>query len=61
MENFMMNLNQFVCVGGIDLLIGCEKELECVIQVFCCCCKNNLLLVGEFGVGKIVIVEGFVW
>lgn len=58
---FMQNLNQMVKDGCIDLLIGCEFEVECVVQVLCCCCKNNLLFVGEVGVGKIVIVEGFVY
>lgn len=31
-----------------------------MIDVFGCCCKNNLICVGEFGVGKIVVVEGLV-
>ncbi|SPX10978.1 ATP-dependent Clp protease ATP-binding subunit [Escherichia coli] len=52
MENFTTNLNQLARVGGIDPLIGREKELERAIQVLCRRRKNNPLLVGESGVGK---------
>lgn len=57
---YIVNLNEKVKVGGVDLLIGCDCEVECCVQVLCCCCKNNLLFVGDLGVGKIVIVEGIV-
>ncbi|HBR2108554.1 TPA: ATP-dependent Clp protease ATP-binding subunit ClpA [Klebsiella variicola] len=58
MENFTTNLNQLARVGGIDPLIGREKELERAIQVLCRRRKNNPLLVGESGVGKTAIAEG---
>ena len=45
-------------MGGIDPLIGREKELERAIQVLCRRRKNNPLLVGESGVGKTAIAEG---
>ncbi|WP_341515609.1 ATP-dependent Clp protease ATP-binding subunit ClpA [Salmonella enterica] len=61
MENFTTNLNQLARVGGIDPLIGREKELERAIQVLCRRRKNNPLLVGESGVGKTAIAEGLVW
>ncbi|WP_114191958.1 ATP-dependent Clp protease ATP-binding subunit ClpA [Edaphovirga cremea] len=61
MENFTTNLNQLARVGGIDPLIGREKELERAIQVFCRRRKNNPLLVGESGVGKTAIAEGLAW
>ncbi len=35
MENFTTNLYQLARVGGIDRLIGREKELERAIQVLC--------------------------
>lgn len=57
---YCVDLNKKVFKGDVDLLIGCVDEVECCIQVLCCRCKNNLLLVGDFGVGKIVIVEGLV-
>ena len=58
MENFTTNLNQLARVGGIDPLIGREKELERAIQVLCRRRKNNPLQVGESGVGKTAIAEG---
>lgn len=60
-DNFTTNLNQLARVGGIDPLIGREKELERAIQVFCRRRKNNPLLVGESGVGKTAIAEGLAW
>ena len=61
MENFTTNLNQLARVGGIDPLIGRDKELERAIQVLCRRRKNNPLLVGESGVGKTAIAEGLAW
>ncbi|HDW1109650.1 TPA: ATP-dependent Clp protease ATP-binding subunit ClpA [Enterobacter hormaechei subsp. hoffmannii] len=61
MENFTTNLNQLARVGGIDPLIGRDKELERAIQVLCRRRKNNPLLVGETGVGKTAIAEGLAW
>ncbi|ACS86052.1 MULTISPECIES: ATP-dependent Clp protease ATP-binding subunit ClpA [Musicola] len=61
MENFTTNLNQLARVGGIDPLIGRDRELERTIQVLCRRRKNNPLLVGESGVGKTAIAEGLAW
>ena len=61
MENFTTNLNQLARGGGIDPLIGRDKELERAIQVLCRRRKNNPLLVGESGVGKTAIAEGLAW
>ncbi|WP_312664950.1 ATP-dependent Clp protease ATP-binding subunit ClpA [Pantoea sp. CTOTU49201] len=61
MENFTTNLNQLARVGGIDPLIGRDKELERTVQVLCRRRKNNPLLVGESGVGKTAIAEGLAW
>ncbi|MGL9723661.1 ATP-dependent Clp protease ATP-binding subunit ClpA [Sodalis sp. (in: enterobacteria)] len=60
-ENFTTNLNQLARVGGIDPLIGRDRELERAIQVLCRRRKNNPLLVGESGVGKTAIAEGLAW
>ncbi|SKC32913.1 ATP-dependent Clp protease ATP-binding subunit ClpA [Photobacterium piscicola] len=61
LENFATNLNQLAKSGGIDPLIGRDKELERTIQVLCRRRKNNPLLVGEAGVGKTAIAEGLAW
>jgi ATP-dependent Clp protease ATP-binding subunit ClpC len=42
-----------------DPLIGRDYELECVVQILCRRTKNNPVLIGEAGVGKTAIVEGF--
>lgn len=47
-------------MGLIDFVIGWEEEVECVIEILNRRNKNNLVLIGEFGVGKIVVVEGLV-
>ena len=61
MENFTTNLNQLARNGGIDPLIGRDKEVERAVQVLCRRRKNNPLLVGESGVGKTAIAEGLAW
>ena len=40
-------------------MIGREKEIERAIQILCRRTKNNPVLLGEAGVGKTAIVEGF--
>nr|WP_086938010.1 ATP-dependent Clp protease ATP-binding subunit ClpA [Thaumasiovibrio occultus] len=61
LENFATNLNDLAKAGGIDPLIGRDKELERTIQILCRRRKNNPLLVGEAGVGKTAIAEGLAW
>lgn len=46
--------------GKFDLVIGCDVEICNVIWILFRKIKNNLVLIGELGVGKIVIVEGLV-
>ena len=58
---FTINLNEQVVAGGIDPLIGREKELERCVQILCRRRKNNPLLVGESGVGKTAIAEGLAY
>lgn len=55
---FALNLNEKAAKGGIDPLVGRELELERTIQVLCRRRKNNIIFVGEPGVGKTAIVEG---
>ena len=40
-------------------MIGREREIERAIQILCRRTKNNPVLLGEAGVGKTAIVEGF--
>jgi ATP-dependent Clp protease ATP-binding subunit ClpA len=53
-----VDLVQKAADGGIDPLVGREKELKRTIQVLCRRRKNNIVFVGDPGVGKTAIVEG---
>ncbi|MCK5426165.1 MAG: ATP-dependent Clp protease ATP-binding subunit ClpA [Thermodesulfovibrionia bacterium] len=55
---FTVDLVQKAAEGGIDPLVGREKELKRTVQVLCRRRKNNIVFVGEPGVGKTAIVEG---
>ncbi len=44
--------------GGIDPVIGREREILRVCEILCRRKKNNPILVGESGVGKTAIAEG---
>ena len=44
--------------GGIDNVVGRDKEIERVIQILSRRTKNNPCLIGEPGVGKTAIAEG---
>lgn len=55
---FALNLNEKAAKGGIDPLVGRGPELERTIQALCRRRKNNIIFVGEPGVGKTAIVEG---
>jgi len=58
-ESFTVNLLKEAEKGNIDPLIGREDVLERMTHTLCRRTKNNPLLVGEPGVGKTAIVEGF--
>src|SRR5204863_4306413 len=59
LEAFTTDLVAEAAAGRIDPLIGRERELERTIQVLCRRRKNNPIYVGDPGVGKTAIVEGF--
>jgi len=56
----LIRLNDLALQGRLDPLIGRERELARLMQVLCRRNKNNPVLVGDSGVGKTAIVEGFV-
>jgi ATP-dependent Clp protease ATP-binding subunit ClpA len=58
LTEFTVDLVQKAADGGIDPLVGRGKELKRTIQVLCRRRKNNVVFVGEPGVGKTAIVEG---
>ncbi|MBF0545702.1 MAG: ATP-dependent Clp protease ATP-binding subunit ClpA [Candidatus Riflebacteria bacterium] len=55
---FTRNLNEAAKKGEIDPLIGRQKELKRAIEILSRRRKNNLVFVGEPGVGKTAIAEG---
>jgi ATP-dependent Clp protease ATP-binding subunit ClpC len=55
---FGRNLTAVARDGGLDPIIGRDREIERVIQILCKRTKNNPALIGEAGVGKTAIVEG---
>ncbi len=57
-EKFAVNLTAKAARGEIDPLVGRSTELERTIQVLSRRKKNNVIFVGEPGVGKTAIVEG---
>lgn len=58
LKMFTVNLEEKASSGGIDPLVGRDAELKSTIQVLCRRRKNNVVFVGEPGVGKTAIVEG---
>ena len=59
LDQFGRNLTQAAREGKLDPVIGREKEIERVMQVLSRRTKNNPVLIGEPGVGKTAVVEGF--
>ncbi|HET6515500.1 MAG TPA: ATP-dependent Clp protease ATP-binding subunit ClpA [Thermodesulfovibrionales bacterium] len=55
---FTVNLNERAAKGDIDPLVGRDLELARTMQVLSRRRKNNIVFVGEPGVGKTAIVEG---
>ncbi|HWL07801.1 MAG TPA: ATP-dependent Clp protease ATP-binding subunit [Planctomicrobium sp.] len=59
LDSFGRDLTELARQGKLDPVIGRANEIERVTQVLCRRQKNNPVLLGEAGVGKTAIVEGF--
>jgi ATP-dependent Clp protease ATP-binding subunit ClpC len=59
LDSFGRDLTELARQGALDPVIGRTNEIERAIQVLCRRTKNNPVLLGEAGVGKTAIVEGF--
>ncbi len=59
LDQFGRNLTQLAGQNKLDPVIGRDKEIERVMQVLARRTKNNPVLIGEPGVGKTAVVEGF--
>tara|TARA_B100001559_G_scaffold236730_1_gene199736 strand:+ start:600 stop:2858 length:2259 start_codon:yes stop_codon:yes gene_type:complete len=61
LRSFTTNLNAEVDQGKIDPVIGRIDELDSIALALGRRAKNNVLLVGDPGVGKTAIAEGLAW
>ena len=57
LEQYCTNLNEKAKRGGIDRIVGRDRELDRVMQILCRRQKNNPCLIGEPGVGKTAVAE----
>jgi len=57
-ERSLRNLTELHFAGGLDPIIGRDKEINQVCEVLMRRRKSNVLLVGEPGVGKTALMEG---
>lgn len=58
LEKFGRNVNAAVKEGKVDPVIGRDEEIRKVVQILARKTKNNVILIGEPGVGKTAVVEG---
>jgi len=59
LDSFGRDLTELAKQNKLDPVIGRDREIERAIQILCRRTKNNPVLLGEAGVGKTAIVEGF--
>jgi ATP-dependent Clp protease ATP-binding subunit ClpC len=59
LDSFGRDLTELARQAKLDPVIGRQDEIERVIQILSRRQKNNPVLLGEAGVGKTAIVEGF--
>jgi len=57
-EQFCYNLNEMAEKGDIDDIIGRETEIDDIAHILARRKKNNVIILGEPGVGKTAIAEG---
>jgi ATP-dependent Clp protease ATP-binding subunit ClpC len=58
LTRYLTDITARASEGRLDPLIGRADEVERVIEVICRRSKNNVILIGDAGVGKTAIVEG---
>ncbi len=58
LDQFARNLNKEAADGSIDPVIGREKEVIDTVEILARRKKNNVVYVGEPGVGKTALAEG---
>lgn len=56
-SKYTINLNDEAVEGKFDAIIGRDKEIHDIVRILARRKKNNVILVGEGGVGKTAIVQ----
>ncbi|WP_372363604.1 type VI secretion system ATPase TssH [Xanthomonas sp. NCPPB 3583] len=59
LKKFTTDLTAQACEGKLDPIIGRDDEIRQVVDILMRRRQNNPILVGEAGVGKTAVVEGF--
>ncbi len=59
LSKYGRDLTELALTGKLDPVIGREQETDRLIRVLLRRCKNNPCLIGDAGVGKTAVVEGF--
>ncbi len=59
LSNFSKDLTELSVQGKFSPIIGRKREIRRIVQILSRKTKNNPILIGEPGVGKTAIVEGF--
>ena len=57
LDNFSRDLTKLAEEGKIDPIIGREKEVKRISQILSRKKKNNVVIVGDPGVGKTALIE----
>lgn len=57
LSKYAVNYNQLALDGKLDMVIGQDDTLEKMSEILCRKKKNNVVLIGEGGVGKTSVVE----
>ena len=61
LEEYCSNLNKLVDEGKIDPVIGRQSEINDIAETLARKTKNNVIMVGDAGVGKTAVVEGLAY
>lgn len=59
LDELARDLTEMVRKDQIDPVVGRDNEIKCVVQILSRRTKNNPVLLGEPGVGKTAVAEGF--
>ena len=59
LDEYGINITEQARQGDIDPVVGRDEEIQRVIEILNRRTKNNPVLIGEPGVGKTAVVEGF--